>query len=409
MSSQPKEVNSAEELAKNSRRDGSWDGIRPIELSALGTDPLVSIAIANYNYGRYLGEAVESVLRQSYQNFEVIVCDDGSSDDSRAVIARYCDADDRVKLIAKANGGMASALNAAFAQCAGEIICLLDADDRWLPNKLSAAVDEFLSHPQAGFLSHRLHVIDSEGRRRGVTPIIANPPSGWFGSYALNCAALPAGLSPCSGLSLRREVAERIFPIAESFRANADGVILHLAPLMTPIIGVPRLLGEYRVHGRNLTIVRAARIDANAVEADMELGRTFWKEQHDYVAGLGPAVSDRFPDYDNSLTGLLATYTLAKIRGDRSAKAAYRGLVSSSAFRSMTAPLRFFWRISIVFPRPIFRAALQAYKSQGPTKRCASRLSEYMRSRKRNHTAQSSLNESPASQRHSPSQNLMTP
>ena len=81
--------------------------LRPIELAPLPDNPLVSVLVANYNYGQYVGEAIESVFQQTYPHFEIIVCDDGSTDDSRDVISRYQEKDPRVRLLAKANGGVA--------------------------------------------------------------------------------------------------------------------------------------------------------------------------------------------------------------------------------------------------------------------------------------------------------------
>ena len=87
---------------------------------------LVSIIINNYNYARFLRAAIDSALGQSYASIEVLVVDDGSTDQSRAIIDSY---GDRVKSILKKNGGQASALNAGFAQCQGDIVIFLDADD----------------------------------------------------------------------------------------------------------------------------------------------------------------------------------------------------------------------------------------------------------------------------------------
>ena len=106
-------------------------GLHPIELLRLSSEPLVSILISNYNYGRYIGESIQSALDQTYSNIELIICDDGSTDDSVSIIEEYQRKDPRLKLICKANGGQASGFNAAFAASRGEIIALLDSDDRF--------------------------------------------------------------------------------------------------------------------------------------------------------------------------------------------------------------------------------------------------------------------------------------
>lgn len=93
---------------------------------------LVSIVINNYNYDRFLAQVIDGALGQIHSNIEVVVVDDGSTDNSRDVIARY---GDRIVSVLKTNGGQASALNAGFAASKGEIICLLDADDLFYMKK----------------------------------------------------------------------------------------------------------------------------------------------------------------------------------------------------------------------------------------------------------------------------------
>ena len=91
--------------------------------------PLVSVIINNYNYGRFVADAIDSALTQTYSNCEVIVVDDGSQDNSREVIARF---GDRVRTVLKSNGGQSSAFNAGFAESSGGVICFLDSDDVFL-------------------------------------------------------------------------------------------------------------------------------------------------------------------------------------------------------------------------------------------------------------------------------------
>ncbi len=92
----------------------------------MSPNPKLSILINNYNYGRFLGEAIDSALAQTYRNIEIIVVDDGSTDNSCEIIAGY---GDRIIPILKENGGQASAFNAGFAISTGEWIALLDSDD----------------------------------------------------------------------------------------------------------------------------------------------------------------------------------------------------------------------------------------------------------------------------------------
>src|SRR5262245_43459658 len=96
------------------------------------SSPLVSVIVTCFNYGRYVARAIESALAQSYRNFEIVVVNDGSRDDSLAVISRYAE---RVRIIDQPNQGSIAAYNAGFAATRGDLIVLLDADD-WLEPQL---------------------------------------------------------------------------------------------------------------------------------------------------------------------------------------------------------------------------------------------------------------------------------
>src|SRR5919199_656326 len=108
--------------------------------------PLVSVLITNYNYEHYLKQAIDSALNQTYPHMEIIVVDDGSTDNSKQVIASY---KDKIISVFKENGGQASAMNAGFAISQGEIICSLDADDVWLPTKVEQVVQAACAYPNA--------------------------------------------------------------------------------------------------------------------------------------------------------------------------------------------------------------------------------------------------------------------
>jgi glycosyltransferase involved in cell wall biosynthesis len=105
--------------------------------------------------------AVDSVLEQTYRYFEIIVCDDGSTDDSREILARYASAEPRVKVICRENGGQCAAMNDSYKQSRGEIISLLDSDDIFVPQKLERVVQKFRSGLN---VSNFVEVIDSAGK-----------------------------------------------------------------------------------------------------------------------------------------------------------------------------------------------------------------------------------------------------
>src|ERR1700689_4315876 len=104
---------------------------------AAAFEPLVSIIVDNFNYARFIRAAIDSALAQSYAQVEVIVVDDGSTDNSRDVISSY---GNRLSAVFKPNGGHASAFNAGFRASRGSIVMFLDADDALLPTAVEEVV-----------------------------------------------------------------------------------------------------------------------------------------------------------------------------------------------------------------------------------------------------------------------------
>ncbi len=105
-------------------------------MAAQNGTPLITVIIPVYNGAEYVGETIESALKQTYRNLEVIVVDDGSTDATLSVVQSYAHQDDRVRVISQPNSGVSAARNAAIAAACGEFIAPLDADDLWLPTKL---------------------------------------------------------------------------------------------------------------------------------------------------------------------------------------------------------------------------------------------------------------------------------
>lgn len=136
------------------------------------TAQLVSIVIATYNMGRYLPEALESALSQDYAHIEVRIVDDGSSDDTPQVLERWR-ADPRIHVHRQANAGQTRAKNQGIADSRGAFIAFLDADDVWLPGKLTRQMALFAMHPEVGVVYSDYECMDAEGKPlpKGPTPM----------------------------------------------------------------------------------------------------------------------------------------------------------------------------------------------------------------------------------------------
>jgi hypothetical protein len=211
------------------------------------TCPLVSVLINNYNYARFVTDAIASVLNQTYTRREIIVVDDGSTDNSRDVIARF---GDRVHLIAKDNGGQASAFNAGFAASKGEILCFLDSDDLFLPHKLARIVRMFTEHPDIGWFFDTPNWFGSS--QVGPSP---NPAACKVGNVdarkMLSRGEAPYIPAATSGLSFRRRTVERILPMPEVIRITSDNY-LKLASLSIAEGWLSsETLSLQRIHGDN--------------------------------------------------------------------------------------------------------------------------------------------------------------
>ena len=127
--------------------------------------PLVSVIITSYNQARFLSDAIESVLTQTYSQFEIVVVDDGSTDNASEVVARY----PAVRYIRQDNQGLSAARNTGLHESNGAYLVFLDADDRLLPVALETGVDCLQAHPECGFVSGHYSLIASDGslmRRR---------------------------------------------------------------------------------------------------------------------------------------------------------------------------------------------------------------------------------------------------
>jgi glycosyltransferase involved in cell wall biosynthesis len=206
----------------------------------------VSVILCNFNYGDFIGQAIESVLRQTYINFELIIVDDGSIDNSRYVINGYND--ERVIKVFQPNCGQASAFNSGFELCKGVFVAFLDSDDYWTSDKLQKSINAF--SPGVAMVQHNLAVVDSKSKKTGaehpgITPGVRNVLSAY-------CTENHSGFfSATSGIVARREYLLEIFPLPISWKICADVAITRPLPIWGDVFTLSDLLGYYRIHGAN--------------------------------------------------------------------------------------------------------------------------------------------------------------
>ena len=197
--------------------------------------PLVSVIMPVHNGARYLRAALESVFAQTYRPFEVIVVDDGSTDDSGVIAQSSPD----VRYIHQGNQGVAAARNNAIDVAQGEFFAFLDQDDLWTPDKLKLQIGYFLSNPEVGYTLTQQQFFLDPG---------ATIPA-WFRKELLSEVHTGWVLGT---LVVRRTAFEQVGSFATGYSAASDGDWFFRAKgAGIPMAVIPELLLLKRIHGAN--------------------------------------------------------------------------------------------------------------------------------------------------------------
>ena len=201
------------------------------------SDPLISCIVTVFNGERFLGEALDSILAQSYRRLEIIVVDDGSTDATAEVAARYAQ---RIRYLRQPNGGAASAKNRGLSVAQGELIAFLDADDIWHPDKLTRQQARLLTLPELTLCFTRFQnfwtpELSDEAERYRDDPMAA-PLSAWS----------------IGTLLVARAVFVQLGQFQEGLRGNENMLwFLHAAGKGARIEVLPEVLMQRRIHGLN--------------------------------------------------------------------------------------------------------------------------------------------------------------
>lgn len=240
------------------------------------SQPLVSVIIPNYNYARFLPQAVDSVLQQTYSRVEVIVVDDGSQDDSAAVLAAY---GDRIRFFRQENSGVTVARNRGAFAAAGEYLAFLDADDYWLPTKLERQMELYRRDPELGLTHCGVEEFDNEVRQGCLPARRLDGMEGWVARELLlfeRAVILGGG----SGLIMPRALFEEVGGFDQRLSTSADWELFYRLALRRRVGFVAEPLVRYRIHGANM------HGNLAAMERDMLLG--YGKAFDDPAAKFAP-------------------------------------------------------------------------------------------------------------------------
>jgi glycosyltransferase involved in cell wall biosynthesis len=237
--------------------------------------PNVSVVIPTYNRANYVLDAVESVRNQTYQDFEIIVIDDGSTDNTREVLSRLID-EEAIVYHYQENSGESSARNRGISLAKGTYIAFLDSDDLFQPTKLEKQVDYLDNYPNDAFVHSWYSKFDNTGKDLGrrKTSIF----SGWIYPKAL--LTWKVLISP-SCVMVRSRIMDEVggFDVDQYWGADLD--MWRRIILNYPIGCIPEVLAEVRVHPENLSANKAdalpwfERYLQKAFDDDPDLGLVF--------------------------------------------------------------------------------------------------------------------------------------
>jgi glycosyltransferase involved in cell wall biosynthesis len=230
----------------------------------------ITIVITNFNYGHFLAAAIDSALDVEYDFKEVIVCDDGSTDNSRAVMASY---DDRIIALKKVNGGQCSAFNAALSKATGDIVFLLDSDDIYMPNLAKEVLSVW--RPGVSKVQFPLLSVDRDGRRTGsMFPNFDR----FLEPSDIRASLLRTGLyvtPPTSGNAFDRNFLQRLWPVPEDRQvAGIDSYLNVAAPLYGDVLTLIKPLGCYRFHDKNAWAQSTFTLERLAFYVQQDRART---------------------------------------------------------------------------------------------------------------------------------------
>lgn len=330
-------------------------------------DPLITVLINTYNYARFIGRAIDSVLEQRYpeSRLEILVLDDGSTDGTESVVRRY---GEQVRYRWKERSGQASALNLGFREARGEIVCLLDADDYFLPEKLRLVADVARRHPQTGLIYNEFDIVLGDGRSLGKT----FPEPTWTGCI-VPLSRLPQQIQSLivlghpwtcitSAMSIRRSVMNDLEIPQDVFPHSPDLFLGIVLPFLTPVEVIEKPLTAYVFHGENVGLFRSSASNRETFERQMAYLRNLAQDRFGvrFHSCLGRSVY-----YGESGKLPPGTSRFAQYRQER------REIAAAQVDRAVKRRSQFKLAAAFLLPRPAYetvrrvRAAYLRQRSKG--------------------------------------------
>lgn len=212
--------------------------------------PIVSVVMAVYNTQRYLGQAVESILTQSFTDFEFVIIDDGSTDRSLKILQRYAAKDCRIRLISRENQGIPKTRNELLSYARGEFIAVMDSDDVAMRDRLAHQVDFLRTHPQVVCVGGYQDWIDEAGRvlKHHWEPE-TNDEIQQYLLWGWTCINHPSAM-------MRRSAVMQVGGYDNSLALGEDLDLWFRLGEMGELANLPETVLHYRQHGRSISEAR---------------------------------------------------------------------------------------------------------------------------------------------------------
>lgn len=209
----------------------------------MGCVATVDVIVPAYNAAKYLPAALESVITQAFEDWRIILVDDGSTDNTEEVVKPFLDRlGSRIRYVRQENRGLPAARNAAIRASDSEFLALLDADDVWLPCRLSASLKLMAERPQAGVTYGLVTIIDPEGKIGETLEGNKKHAEGRIAPYIyMRTVELP-----CPTVTFRRRCVDEVGVFDESMRATEDRDLWLRIALRYEVAFVPEVLAYYR-------------------------------------------------------------------------------------------------------------------------------------------------------------------
>jgi hypothetical protein len=236
--------------------------------------PQVSVAMSVYDGERFLPQAIESVLSQSFANFEYLILDDGSQDSTRAIIESYAAKDRRIRLIVRENRGLISSLNQLIGEARAPLIARMDADDISMPQRFARQVAFLDAHPDYGVLGSRCDDIDEAGNPFAIHPSLHPQTHEEF----IEAIAMERPLLCHPAVMYRRAVVLAVGGYHTAFRHCEDFDLWLRLASVTRLCSLPEQLIRYRhypeqVSSRHATVQQIGAAVAKQAYRERQAGR----------------------------------------------------------------------------------------------------------------------------------------